>query len=67
MFPERISSGYKPVTRKRVFLWYNAAKGELIFMGAKILVIEDEAAINDVICMSLEAAGHVAVPFFDGE
>ncbi|MCI8550797.1 MAG: response regulator transcription factor [Lachnospiraceae bacterium] len=36
-------------------------------MGAKILVIEDEAAINDVICMSLEAAGHVAVPFFDGE
>lgn len=35
-------------------------------MGARILVIEDEAAINDVIRISLEAAGHEAVPFFDG-
>ncbi len=33
----------------------------------KILVIEDEAAINDLICMNLEIAGYVPVPFFDGE
>ncbi len=32
----------------------------------KILVIEDEAAINDLICMNLEIAGYEAVPFFDG-
>ncbi len=33
----------------------------------KILVIEDEAAINDLICMNLEIAGYEPVPFFDGE
>lgn len=33
----------------------------------KILVVEDEAAINDLICMNLEIAGYVAIPFFDGE
>ena len=33
----------------------------------KILVIEDEAAINDLICMNLEITGYEAVPFFDGE
>lgn len=32
----------------------------------KILVIEDEAAINDLICMNLEIAGYQPVPFFDG-
>lgn len=35
-------------------------------MGARILVIEDEVAINDVIRLSLEAAGHEVDPFFDG-
>lgn len=33
----------------------------------KILVIEDEIAINDLICMNLEVAGYEPVPFFDGE
>ncbi len=33
----------------------------------KILVIEDENAINDLICMNLEVAGYEAAPFFDGE
>ncbi len=33
----------------------------------KILVIEDENAINDLICMNLEVAGYDSVPFFDGE
>ncbi len=33
----------------------------------KILVIEDENAINDLICMNLEVAGYDPVPFFDGE
>lgn len=33
----------------------------------KILVIEDETAINDLICMNLEIAGYEPVPFFDGE
>lgn len=35
-------------------------------MGARILVIEDEAAINDVICISLMAAGHMVDSFSDG-
>ncbi len=33
----------------------------------KILVIEDEAAINDLICMNLEIAGYQPAAFFDGE
>lgn len=33
----------------------------------KILVIEDETAINDLICMNLEIAGYKPEPFFDGE
>lgn len=33
----------------------------------KILVIEDETAINDLICMNLEIAGYEPEPFFDGE
>ena len=32
----------------------------------KILVIEDEIAINDLICMNLEIAGYQPVPFLDG-
>ena len=32
----------------------------------KILVIEDETAINDLICMNLEVAGYEPTPFFDG-
>lgn len=33
----------------------------------KILVIEDETAINDLICMNLEIADYEPIPFFDGE
>ncbi len=33
----------------------------------RILVIEDETAINDLICMNLEIAGYESIPFFDGE
>lgn len=32
----------------------------------KILVIEDETAINELICMNLEIAGYKPIPFFDG-
>lgn len=32
-----------------------------------ILVIEDEEAINDLICMNLEAVGYKVLPFLDGE
>ncbi len=32
----------------------------------KILVVDDEAAINDLICLNLEIAGYQPVPFFDG-
>lgn len=35
-------------------------------MSERILVIEDEEAINDLICMNLEVAGYEAVPFYDG-
>ncbi len=36
-------------------------------MSERILVIEDEEAINDLICMNLEVAGYEAAPFYDGE
>ena len=36
-------------------------------MGAHILVIEDEEAINDLICMNLEVTGYQVTSFFDGE
>ncbi len=36
-------------------------------MGAHILVIEDEEAINDLISMNLEVAGYQVTAFFDGE
>ncbi len=32
----------------------------------KILVVEDEAAINDLLCMNLEIAGYEPIAFFDG-
>ena len=32
-------------------------------MKARILVIEDEMAINDLLCMNLEAAGYETVGF----
>ena len=36
-------------------------------MKIKILVIEDEEAINDVISISLKAAGYDTVSFLDGD
>ncbi len=35
-------------------------------MKTKILVIEDDNAISELICMNLEAAGYETVPFLDG-
>lgn len=35
-------------------------------MTCKILVIEDEEHINELICLNLETAGYTPVPFFDG-
>lgn len=35
-------------------------------MKTKILVIEDDSAISELICMNLEAAGYEAVPILDG-
>lgn len=35
-------------------------------MNSKILVIEDDAAINDLLCMNLEVAGYEVQPFFHG-
>lgn len=35
-------------------------------MNERILVIEDEEAINDLICMNLEVAGYQVTPFLDG-
>ncbi len=32
----------------------------------KILVIEDDTAISELICMNLEAAGYAPIPLFDG-
>lgn len=37
-----------------------------IRMSERILVIEDEESINDLICMNLEVAGYEAAPFYDG-
>lgn len=35
-------------------------------MKTKILVIEDDASISELICMNLEAAGYEPLPFTDG-
>ena len=35
-------------------------------MKARILVIEDEPAINDLLCMNLEVTGYENVSYFDG-
>lgn len=35
-------------------------------MRAEILVIEDELAISDLICMNLEAAGYESAAFYNG-
>lgn len=35
-------------------------------MKAKILVVEDEVAINDIICMNLQAAGYQTESVYDG-
>lgn len=35
-------------------------------MSAKILVIEDDRAISELICMNLEAAGYLPFPILDG-
>lgn len=35
-------------------------------MSIRILVIEDEESINDLICMNLEVAGYEPIPFLDG-
>ncbi len=36
-------------------------------MKTKILVIEDDTAISELICMNLEAAGYDTVPIYHGE
>ena len=36
-------------------------------MKARILVIEDEPAINDLLCMNLEVAGYQTISYLDGE
>ena len=36
-------------------------------MKNKILVIEDDRAISEVLCMNLEAAGYETVAAYDGE
>lgn len=36
-------------------------------MNHKILVIEDEEHINELICLNLETAGYEPIPFYDGD
>jgi len=36
-------------------------------MGRKIIIIEDEEAINDLVAMNLQATGYETASFFDGE
>ncbi|MCD8397971.1 MAG: response regulator transcription factor [Lachnospiraceae bacterium] len=36
-------------------------------MKERILVIEDSAAINELICINLETAGYEPLPFWDGD
>ena len=36
-------------------------------MNNKILVIEDDRAISELLCMNLEAAGYETVAAYDGE
>ena len=36
-------------------------------MKNRILVVEDEKAISDLICMNLEVAGYEALPVYEGD
>ena len=36
-------------------------------MKNRILVVEDEKAISDLICMNLEVAGYEAIPVYEGD
>ena len=36
-------------------------------MQNRILVIEDDTAISDLICMNLTVAGYEVLPVFDGD
>lgn len=45
--------------------WGNIREDSI--MKARILVIEDEIAINDLLCMNLEVAGYDTVSYLDGE
>ena len=36
-------------------------------MKTKILVVEDDSSISELICMNLEAAGYEPLPFMDGQ
>lgn len=38
-----------------------------VYMKERILVIEDSAAINELICINLETAGYEPLPFWDGD
>jgi len=38
-----------------------------VYMKERILVIEDSAAINELICINLETAGYEPMPFWDGD
>lgn len=39
---------------------------KVIYMKTRILVVEDDSSISELICMNLEAAGYEPLPFMDG-
>jgi PleD family two-component response regulator len=48
-------------------LYYRKALEVATGMKNKILVIEDDRAISELLCMNLEAAGYETVAAYDGE
>ena len=48
-------------------LYYRKTLEVAAGMKNKILVIEDDRAISELLCMNLEAAGYETVAAYDGE
>ena len=44
-----------------------SCKGKDMEMKYRILVVEDDIDISNLICMNLEIAGYEAIPIYDGD
>lgn len=70
---KNLQLGYKKATKierecGRLILYQERkVTEEVSAVGKRILIIEDEEAINELVAMNLQAAGYETVSFFDGQ